>query len=68
MTATVHALDANLDARYPTPLDLAIDNAEALARYRPTDNRGRTLKALNAIQLDSYIRAAAKACHPCGSS
>lgn len=55
----------------PTEDDLAIalDTAEQLGRYRPTDDHGRTMKALNAVQLDRFIRATSKALHPsCASS
>lgn len=66
MTADVVAF---ADGIHPTAepgyaLDVAIASAEQLAAWRATDDHGRRLKALNAIQLDSYIRAAAKAQHP----
>lgn len=49
-------------------LDVALATAEQLARYRPTDEQGRIMKALNAVQLDRWIRATSEALHPCASS
>lgn len=57
MTAEVLAIDVDLDEAFLTPLDLAIDTAERLERFHPADNHGRTMKAVNAVQLDAYIRA-----------
>lgn len=45
-------------------LGLVVGNVEQLGRYRPTDNAGRVLKALNAVQLNTYLARIGRRAHP----
>lgn len=45
-------------------LDLVAGNTEQLKAFRPSDDAGRAMKALNALQLTAYAKRLGRRAHP----